>query len=174
MFCGKCGKQIADGAKFCPYCGAAQEASGRPAPMPDNGSGPAQEKSPAAAPGGAVSAQSKRKYLVAILAVAAVVLVVVLLVRSRSMEAMLPGEWADVNDEETVSLILDKDGTGTIPSGYMGDVNLTWSVSNKKDLKINALFVSMNLEDVRFSRKNGHRCMYFTYDGDEYCYVKVG
>ena len=23
MFCIKCGKQIADGSKFCPYCGAA-------------------------------------------------------------------------------------------------------------------------------------------------------
>lgn len=30
MFCSKCGKQIKDGAKFCPFCGAPQQA----VPMP--------------------------------------------------------------------------------------------------------------------------------------------
>ena len=35
MFCYKCGKQIADGKKFCPYCGANQ--SGEPNPLMQGG-----------------------------------------------------------------------------------------------------------------------------------------
>lgn len=31
MYCGKCGKEIADNIKFCPYCGADQNVSQREA-----------------------------------------------------------------------------------------------------------------------------------------------
>ncbi len=45
MFCGKCGKQIEDNAKFCPYCGAV---SGRGAAGTGTGTAPVQKIQPAA------------------------------------------------------------------------------------------------------------------------------
>ena len=45
MFCGKCGKQIEDNAKFCPYCGAV---SGRGAAGTETGVAPVQKIQPAA------------------------------------------------------------------------------------------------------------------------------
>lgn len=45
MFCGKCGKQIEDNAKFCPYCGAV---SGRGAAGTGAGAAPVQKIQPAA------------------------------------------------------------------------------------------------------------------------------
>lgn len=44
MFCGKCGKQIEDNAKFCPYCGAV---SGRGAAGTGTGAAPVQKIQPA-------------------------------------------------------------------------------------------------------------------------------
>ena len=45
MFCGKCGKQIEDNAKFCPYCGAV---SGRGAAGTGTGAAPVQKIQPVA------------------------------------------------------------------------------------------------------------------------------
>ena len=34
MFCSKCGQSIADGSKFCPYCGAAAKTAPTPPAAP--------------------------------------------------------------------------------------------------------------------------------------------
>lgn len=60
MFCKKCGKKIADGTKFCPYCGASNAADQGTGPSQDvlqNALASQQPVSPASAPASAAGIQ---------------------------------------------------------------------------------------------------------------------
>ncbi|GHU64986.1 hypothetical protein AGMMS49983_11940 [Clostridia bacterium] len=50
MYCNNCGKEIKDGAKFCPYCGGAQAEAAPPVVPPEASPPPAAPNVPPAAP----------------------------------------------------------------------------------------------------------------------------
>ena len=57
MYCGSCGRQVADGARFCPWCGAATSVAGEggekgPGQAPGYGQAPAQGAAPVSPGGG--------------------------------------------------------------------------------------------------------------------------
>ena len=49
MYCSKCGNQIADGSRFCSFCGAPVAEASSPAPEPPKAEAPAPKPEPVAA-----------------------------------------------------------------------------------------------------------------------------
>ena len=103
MYCGKCGKEIADNIKFCPYCGAEQNVSQKrsPSQQQTNSSGNTEGK----------KKKNRKPIAIAVAAVAVVCIAVVLVIALRkptiSLNQYLTVEFDGAEGYGTASASID-------------------------------------------------------------------
>ena len=104
MFCSKCGKQIPDNTKFCPYCGAQNQMYRPPAQNPYGGAGQPS-------PGGPPPSPKKKSRLPLILGL--IVLFLVFFIAAFILFGVFGGNSGSEQPKETLTHISRGSQTGS-------------------------------------------------------------